>query len=75
MKKFQKIYLATNNFASKVFKSQINRLYENTGKSVVIIAHSFGTLLTLTNLLKNEKDKNFLKKIKIFIAMEPSFAG
>ena len=55
-------YLSTNNFASQIFKYQINRLYENTGKPVVIIAHSYGTLLTLTNLLKNEDDKEFLKK-------------
>ena len=68
-------YLATNNFASKVFKYQIDRLYENTGKPVVIIAHSYGTLLTLTNLLLNENDKEFLKKIKKFIAMAPPFAG
>ena len=68
-------YLATNNFASEVFKYQINRLYENTGKPVVIVAHSYGTLLTLTNLLKNEKDKTFLKKVKKFIAMAPPFSG
>ena len=68
-------YLATNNFASEVFKYQINRLYQNTGKPVVIVAHSYGTLLTLTNLLKNVDDKNFLKKIKKFIAMAPPFSG
>ena len=68
-------YLSTNNFATEVFKSQINRLYENTGKPVVIIAHSYGTLLTLTNLLKNQNDQTFLKKIKKFIAMAPPFAG
>ena len=68
-------YLATNNFASNVFKSQINRLYANTGKPVIIIAHSYGTLLTLTNLLKNQNDKEFMKKIKKFIAMAPPFSG
>ena len=68
-------FLATNNFAEKVFKNQINRLYKNTGKPVVIIAHSYGTLLTLTNLLKNQSDKEFMKKIKKFIAMAPPFAG
>ena len=68
-------YLATNNFATNVFKSQINRLYKNTGKPIVIIGHSYGTLLTLTNLLKNEKDKDFMKKIKKFIALAPPFAG
>ena len=68
-------YLSTNNFAAETFKSQINRLFENTGKPVVIIAHSYGTLLTLTNLIKNQNDKIFMKKIKKFIAMAPPFAG
>lgn len=68
-------YLYTNNFATKVFESQINRLYQNTGKPVVIVAHSYGTLLTLTNLLKKKEDKSFLKKIKKFVAMAPPFAG
>ena len=68
-------YLATNNFATNVFKNQIERLYKNTGKPVVIIAHSYGTLVTLTNLLLKQKDKEFLKKIKKFIAMAPPFAG
>ena len=68
-------YLATNNFASEVFKYQINKLYENTGKPVIIVAHSYGTLITLTNLIKNEKNTTFLKKIKKFIAMAPPFSG
>ena len=68
-------YLATNNFATNVFKSQINRLYKNTGKQVIIIGHSYGTLLSLTNLLKNQNDKEFMKKIKKFIALAPPFAG
>ena len=68
-------YLATNNFATKVFESQINRLYLNTGKPVVIVAHSYGTLLALTNLIKKEGNKEFLKKIKKFIAIAPPFAG
>lgn len=68
-------YLSTNNFATNIFKNQIERLYKNTGKPVVIIAHSFGTLVTLTNLLLKQEDKVFLKKIKKFIAMAPPFAG
>ena len=67
-------YLATNNFATKVFRSQIERLYENTGKPVVIVAHSYGTLLTLTNLVKTE-NKDLLSKIKKFVAVAPPFAG
>ena len=68
-------YLASNNFATEVFKSQINRLYDNTKRPVIVIAHSYGTLLTLTNLIKNQNDKEFLKKIKKFIAMAPPFSG
>jgi len=68
-------YLATNNFATQVFKKQIERLYSNTGKPVVVVAHSYGTLLTLTNLLKEKNNKDFLKKIKKFVAIAPPFAG
>lgn len=68
-------YLATNNFATKVFERQVNELYSNTGKPVVIVAHSFGTLLILTNLIKKKTDKSFLQKIKKFIAIGPPFSG
>ena len=68
-------FLATNNFASKAFESQINRLYSNTGKPVVIVAHSYGTLLTLTNLIKRKSNTSFLSKIKKFVAIAPPFAG
>lgn len=67
-------YLATNNFAANVFRSQIERLYQNTGKKVVIVAHSYGTLLTLSNLV-NTKNQDLLPKIKKFIAVAPPFAG
>ena len=68
-------FLSTNNFATRVFESQINRLYTNTGKPVVIVAHSYGTLLTLTNLIKQKSNSAFLKKIKKFVAIAPPFAG
>ena len=68
-------FLATNNFATQVFEKQINRLYLNTGKPVVIVAHSYGTLLTLTNLIKRKDNANFLKKIKKFVAIAPPYAG
>jgi len=67
-------FLATNNFAFNVFRFQINKLYENTGKPVVIVAHSYGTLLTLTNLLF-ENNKDLIPKIKKFVAIAPPFAG
>ena len=67
-------FLATNNFAKKVFRSQIERLYSNTGKPVVVVGHSYGTLLTLTNLVR-EENKDLLPKIKKFVAIAPPFAG
>ena len=68
-------YISTNNFAKEVFKSQINRLYKNTGKPVVIVSHSLGSLVALTNLLLNKDDKEFMKKIKKFLAIAPPFSG
>ena len=68
-------YIASNNFATRAFESQINRLYANTGKPVVIVAHSYGTLVTLTNLIKRRNNSAFLKKIKKFIAIAPPFTG
>ena len=68
-------FLGTNNFAEKVFERQINRLYKNTGKPVVIVAHSYGTLLALTNLIKKQSDTTFIQKIKKFVALGPPFAG
>ena len=68
-------YIATNKYAIEVFKSQVNRLYNNTGKPVIIVGHSHGTLTALFNLLFNKDDKIFMKKIKKFIALAPPFAG
>ena len=66
-------FLATNKFATKAFKYQVERLYQNTGKPIVIIAHSYGTLLTLNNLIGENKD--LAKKIKKFVAIAGPFAG
>ena len=55
-------YIATNNYVIEAFKSQVNRLYKNTGKPVIIVGHSHGTLIALYNLLKNKDDKIFMKK-------------
>ena len=67
-------YLATNNFAKKVFRSQIERLYSNTGSPVVIIGHSYGTMVALSNLV-DPANKDLLPKIKKFIAIAPPFGG
>ena len=66
--------MSTNNFSKKVFRSQIERLYSNTGKPVVIVAHSYGSLLTLTNLVRSENN-DLIPKIKKFVAVAPPFAG
>ena len=67
-------FIATNNFTTEAFRYQVNTLYANTGKPVVIVGHSYGTLVTLTNLLM-ERNKDLLPKIKKFIAVAPPFAG
>ena len=65
--------LNKNDFAINTFKYHVNTLFKNTGKKVVIVAHSYGTLLTLNNLIG--KNKNLANKIKKFIAIGPPFAG
>ena len=67
-------FLANNKFTMEAFRYQVERLYENTGKKVVLIGHSFGTI-TLYNSLVNKNNKGILYKIKKFIAVGPTFAG
>ena len=67
-------FIATNEFATKIFRFQIENLYNITGKKVIIVAHSFGTLITLNNLI-NKENKDLIPKIKKFIAIGPPFAG
>ena len=67
-------FIVTNEFEKKVFRFQIENLYNITGKKVIIIAHSFGTLITLNNLIYKE-NKDLIPKIKKFIAIGPPFAG
>ena len=61
-------FIVTNEFETKVFRFQIENLYNITGKKVIIIAHSFGTLNTLNNLIYKE-NKDLIPKIKKFIAI------
>ena len=67
-------FLATNVFTTNAIRYQIENLYKNTGKQVVVIGHSFGTNTMLSNLLK-EENADLLPKIKKFIAVGPPFAG
>jgi hypothetical protein len=66
-------FISTNNFFKNALKSHVETLYKNTGKPVVVIAHSYGTLNTLNKLFESES--KFLVKIKKFIAVGPPFAG
>ena len=67
-------FLATNKFAEDSFRYNIERLYNQTGKPIIIAAHSYGNLMTL-NLLNQEKNKDLIPKIKKFICIAPPFAG
>ena len=67
-------FVANNNFTLEAFRYEVEKLYENTGKPVVIIAHSYGTIATLNSLIY-KKNKDILHKIKKFIAVGPPFAG
>jgi alpha-beta hydrolase superfamily lysophospholipase len=66
-------YIHSNKFFENSLIYEINRLYRNTGKKVVIITHSLGGLLVLGNLLRMREDiKN---KVKSFVPIVPPFAG
>ena len=66
-------YIHSHKFFENAFIYEVNRLYRNTGKKVVIITHSLGGLLTLSSLLKSKTD--ILNKIKAFVPIVPPFAG
>lgn len=66
-------FTTNNTFAEKALEFHVNRLYKNTGKPVIIIGHSYGNLLTLSQLLKAKPQT--LSKIKQFVALAPPFAG
>lgn len=67
-------FISLNNFTMTAFRYQVNKLYENTGKKVVLIGHSHGTV-TFYNNLVYKKNKDIIPKIKKFIAVGPPFAG
>ena len=66
-------YVSSNEFMKEGLKYQVEQLYENTGKPVVLIGHSFGNLNILHQLV--DGDEELLKKIKKFVAIAPPFAG
>ena len=67
-------FIATNTFTENAIRYQIETLYRNTGKKVVIIGHSFGTNTMYGNLIK-EENSDLLPYIKKFIAVGPPLAG
>ena len=67
-------FVATNEFATNAFRYLVESFYNNTGKKVIIIAHSFGNLITLHNLVSKE-NQDLIPKIKKFISIGPPFAG
>ena len=66
-------FISTNTFAYKALEYHIDRMYTLTGKPVIIIAHSFGNLITLNALQKLSADNK--KKIKKWISLAPPFGG
>ena len=60
-------YIRNNKFFDSSFEYQINRLYRNTGKPVVIITHSFGGLHVLNKLIKSSPELK--KKLKLLFLL------
>lgn len=54
-------FVATNTFATEVFRYLIESFYNYTGKPVIIIAHSFGNLIALHNLVSASLKIYYLK--------------
>ena len=60
-------FITTNQVTTKTFRYLIQRLYENTGKPVIIISHSFGNLVTLSNFIKFFLPFLFFPQLKIIL--------
>ena len=66
-------YIHSYKFFETAFEYEINRLYRNTGKPVVIITTSHGGSFVLNELIKMTPE--IKKKIKCFVPIVPPFAG
>ena len=66
-------YAHSYKFFETAFEYEINRLYRNTGKPVVILTTSHGGLFSLNELIKLSPE--IRKKIKCFVPIVPPFAG
>ena len=65
---------ATNELSKKKFRFLVESLYENTGKPVIIVAHSYGNLVILNNLVSKDNE-DLIPKIKKFVSIAPPYAG
>ena len=65
-------FISKNDFAYDALKYHVNTMFNYTGKPVIIIAHSFGNLVTLNGLKKYPELKD---KIKKWISLAPPFGG
>eukprot|EP01016_Furgasonia_blochmanni_P045037 TRINITY_DN6302_c0_g1_i6.p1 TRINITY_DN6302_c0_g1~~TRINITY_DN6302_c0_g1_i6.p1 ORF type:complete len:662 (-),score=116.65 TRINITY_DN6302_c0_g1_i6:35-2020(-) len=64
----------STNGVTEIFKRAVTFLYELTGKKVVVIGHSYGTmngLRAFNKMTQESKDK----MIKHFVGMSPTFSG
>ena len=66
-------FIHSNSNISASFNKLVNMLYSQTGKKVIILAHSLGSNNSLK--LINDLDDNLRNKIKRFVAIGPPFAG
>ena len=65
-------FISKNDFAYDALKYHVENMYDLTGKPVIIIAHSFGNLVTLNGLNKYPELKD---KVKKWISLAPPFGG
>lgn len=68
---FRKFHMTNEQFKEK-FETMVNMLHRNTGKKVIIAAHSLGNLNALRIL---NKDNPINSKIKRYIGLVPPFLG
>ena len=66
-------YIHSCKYFESAFEYEINSLYRNTGKPVVIITASHGGSFALNELIKASPELK--KKIKCFVPIVPPFAG
>ena len=66
-------FIFKNDYFKNAFEYEVNKLYRNTGKKVIIITQSLGGLNALNQLISLNDDMK--KKIKSFVPIGPPFAG